>query len=239
MPVGERRGRRRRPRAAPARRGSGGCTRTRCAGMRSSLDSSSRTPPVEDGGVVREAARGEHPLDDVDAPTPRGAGDRPRRTRPRPRLGGFAVAVLGQGRRVGPVLAEVLGLAGIGDLEPLAGEQRRPQCRRVAGVDAGAGSEMDLGRATVEAGDTVRPQPRQDVRVVAVAQERLRIGAGPASASRCGTTVIWSSPPIVARTARIPGSRERRVQVGCPSPGPRHRPCESSGTPRAPGRSPR
>lgn len=42
-------------------------------------------------------------------------------------------------------------------------------------VDARARAEMHLRRAAVEPGNAVRPQPRQQVCVVAVAAERLRI----------------------------------------------------------------
>lgn len=72
--------------------------------------------------------------------------------------------------------ADVLGLAGISELEPFTGQQRSPQRRTMARVDGRARAEVHLRRAAVEAGDTVGPQPRERVGVVAVTQERLRIG---------------------------------------------------------------
>ena len=94
---------------------------------------------------------------------------------PGPPLGGFAVAVLVKRGRMLPRPPEVLGLPRFGDLEGAAIEQRRPERSRVDVVDDRPRAEMHLRGSAVETRDAVPPQPVQDVRVVAVAEERLRI----------------------------------------------------------------
>ena len=59
--------------------------------------------------------------------------------------------------------------------DQLASEQRGPQRGEMVGVDRRPGAEMDLGRAAVEAGDSVEPEPVQQVGVVAVSEEPLRV----------------------------------------------------------------
>ena len=110
-------------------------------------------------------------------PPQRGAGHHPRGARPGPGLGRLAVAVRRQGLRVVPPPAEVLRLAGLGDLQPTAGQQGRAQRRDVDLVDGRTGAEVHLGRPAVERRDTVAPEPAQQVGVVAVAQERLGVAS--------------------------------------------------------------
>ena len=71
-------------------------------------------------------------------------------------------------------------------------------------VDAWAGTKSDLCRSAVVAADAVGPEPAEQVAVVAVAEEWFGSSAT-GVASTWGMTVIWSSPPITARTARISG----------------------------------
>jgi hypothetical protein len=109
---------------------------------------------------------------------------RPGRPVPAPRLGCLAFAEGLQGTRIGPVDADVLGLARIGDLESLTGQQGCSQRPCVDVVDGRSRTEVDLGRAAVEACDAGCPEPM----------------------TRCGITMIWSSPPTTARIPRICGS---------------------------------
>src|SRR5699024_11237151 len=59
--------------------------------------------------------------------------------------------------------------------QPFTGQQRGTQRRRVALVDGRPGAELHLCGTAVETGDAVCPQPRQQVRVVAVTEERFRV----------------------------------------------------------------
>ena len=141
---------------------------------------------------------------------------------PGPGLGRLAVAVRRERRRVVPVAAEVLGLAGLGDLQPAAVEQRRPQRAQVDVVHApGPAPRWTWVEPPWNDGDAVGPEPAQQVGVVAVAEERLGVARARASASRWGITVIWSSPPMVARTARISGSPNAALRSAARSSGRR------------------
>jgi hypothetical protein len=70
--------------------------------------------------VSREAICGQDPLDDLDAATPGSSCHTPLRAGPGPRLGGLTVPELGKCSRIGPILAEVLRLARVSNLQSLA-----------------------------------------------------------------------------------------------------------------------
>jgi len=82
-------------------------------------------------------------------------------------------------------------------------------------VDGRPGAEVDLRGASVEAGDAVGPQPVEQVGVVAVAEERLGVGA-----HQLGVEVGHDGDLVLASDGREhgpdPGVAERRVQVGGP-----------------------
>jgi hypothetical protein len=83
--------------------------------------------PLEDLRGERESPSGQDPLDRLKTAAPCATGHQPGRPEPAPRFGGLAFAEGLQGLRVGPVDADVLGLARIGDLEPLAGQKSGSQ----------------------------------------------------------------------------------------------------------------
>jgi hypothetical protein len=78
----------------------------------------------EDAGFGGKTSGRQDPLDYLDAAAPGRSSDCPAWAGPRPWLGRLPVAVLGQRSGVLPLLADVLGLAGVRDPQPLAGEQR-------------------------------------------------------------------------------------------------------------------
>ena len=89
---------------------------------------------------------------------------------------------------------------------------------------AGPGAEVDLGRAAVEAGDAVAS-------TASSAGWCCRCSRGTASGrarTRSGVevrdTVIWSSPPMVASTARISGSANAALRSAARSRGGRAEP---------------
>ena len=108
----------------------------------------------------------------------------------------------------------------------------------VYGVDARPGTQVDLGRTAVEAGDPVAPQPVQEVGVVAVAEEGLGVGA-----DQVRVEVRHHRDLVLAADRRQHrpdlGIAEGRVEVGGAVPRGRSRGVGSWGTRPAPDRSPR
>src|SRR5450631_3595304 len=123
----------------------------------------------------RESPGGQDPLDHLEAAAPGTTGHRPGRPGPAPGFRGLALPEGLQGPRVGPVDADILGLARIGDLEPLARQKGGPQGLNVDVVDARSRTEVELGRAAVETRDAVRPEPVVEVGVVTGPQERFGV----------------------------------------------------------------
>lgn len=80
------------------------------------------TPAVQDVREKREAPGAQDPIDDFEATAPGRAGDRAPGPVPGPRLGRLPLTEVLQRSRVGPVESDVLGFAGIGDVEGLPGQ---------------------------------------------------------------------------------------------------------------------
>ena len=99
---------------------------------------------------------------------------------PAPRFGRLALAEGAQSARVAPVHPDIFRLAGVGDLERLAGEESCPQRARVDIIDARPGAEMHMGGSAVKTRDAVRPQPVVNVGVVAGPDEGLGVAPGEA-----------------------------------------------------------
>ena len=115
-------------------------------------------------------------MQDLEIPTPRHARDDLVGVAPRPALVGERLERRLEGREVGPVALQV-GVArhrldGCG-----AGfEQRAAQRLSKHRVDPAGSRQVHEGRAAVVARYPEVPQPVQEVRVVAVAKEGLRVG---------------------------------------------------------------
>ena len=130
---------------------------------------------LQDLGGEGESPGGQDPLDHLEAAAPGATGHRPGRPGPAPGFGGLAFAKGLQGLWVGPVDADVFRLARLGDLELLTGQKSGSQRPHVDVVHARSRTEVNLGRATVEARDAVRPEPVVQVGVVTGPQERLGV----------------------------------------------------------------
>ena len=112
------------------------------AGRSSSEVSRRRTPPSStSGGMGSVLRRGSSRR--LPGTRPAGAGDAARWAAPAPGLGWLTRAERGQRARFGPVVADVLRLAGVGDLERLTDEEGGAQRARVDVVDVRAGPARD------------------------------------------------------------------------------------------------
>ena len=156
-------------------------------------------------------------------PPPGPASDRTRRARPGPgaRWGSrspYDVNARGSAQSI-PTSSR---LPGLGELQRSAGEQGGAQGGGVHLIDARPRPEVHLGRAAVEAGHSVGPQPVVQVRVVAGADEGLRIAprdlsVAAAAAAAAAAANVRSGPATTSTTSRsaatstAPGARRRRA----------------------------
>ena len=83
---------------------------------------------------------------------------------------------------------------------------------QVAVVDARSGAQLHLRRPAVEARHALGPQPATGGWCCRCSRGTAWGRRAPGRASRCGMTVIWSSPPIVASTARMSGSAKAALR---------------------------
>ena len=209
------------------------------AGIRSSEVSRSRTPPSTTAGIGRKSAGGENPGHHLGAAAPRAPGHRFRRARPGPRLGGFAVAVLAQRALDRPSPCPMSS-----DSPGSVTSSRSPVSRAARSDSActastsGPGPRWTWVEPPWNPATPLAPEPVEEVGVVAVAQEGLRVGADQVRVEvRDHRDLVLASD----RGQHRPDLRvaERRVQVVGPVPRGAIRGVGSWGTRPAPARSPR